>query len=40
MSIENITALPFVETGVEALFRVAPVTGDGTHGRSEMPTGP
>lgn len=40
MSIENITALPFVETGVEALFRVAPVTGDGTHGKTHMQTGP
>ena len=40
MSIENITTLPFVETGVEALFRVAPVTGDATHGRTHMPTGP
>jgi hypothetical protein len=40
MSIENITALPFVETGVEALFRVAPVTGDAAHGRTHMQTGP
>nr|ABC33872.1 hypothetical protein [Rhodococcus sp. T104] len=40
MLIENITAPPFIATGVEALFQVAPVTGDGAHGRSEMSTGP
>ena len=40
MTIEDVTALPFVATGVEALFRVTPVTGDATHGTSTMTTGP
>ncbi|MFC9553420.1 PaaI family thioesterase [Rhodococcus sp. NPDC056960] len=40
MTIEDVTALPFVATGAEALFRVAPVTGDATHGTSTMTTGP
>ncbi|MBC2642115.1 MULTISPECIES: PaaI family thioesterase [unclassified Rhodococcus (in: high G+C Gram-positive bacteria)] len=40
MTIEDVTALPFIATGAEALFRVAPVTGDATHGTSTMTTGP
>ena len=34
MTIEDVTTLPFIATGAEALFQVAPVTGDANHGRA------
>ena len=40
MTTDNLQALPFVSAGAEALFRVAPVIGDATHGKSRMQTGP
>jgi len=40
MTIEDVTTLPFIATGAEALFQVAPVTGDANHGTSVMTTGP
>lgn len=40
MTTDNPTALRFFSTGAERLFRVADVTGDDTHGYTEMVTGP
>ncbi|KAF0963472.1 PaaI family thioesterase [Rhodococcus sp. T7] len=40
MTTDNLQALPFISAGAEALFRVAPVIGDATHGKSRMQTGP
>ncbi|TWH16252.1 uncharacterized protein (TIGR00369 family) [Rhodococcus rhodochrous J45] len=40
MTTDNPTALRFFSTGAERLFRVADVTGDDSHGLTEMHTGP
>lgn len=40
MTTDNLQALPFISAGAEALFRVTPVIGDATHGKSRMQTGP